>query len=311
MKIGFIGLGTMGRHMAANLQKAGHELVVHDVRREAAEPHVKAGARWADSPRAVAEAADVVFASLPEPKDVEAVALDEKTGLLPGLAAGKAFFDLSTNSPTVVRRLHAIFKARGVDMFDAPVSGGPRGAESGRLALWIGGDEAAFAKYKPVVDAIGDQAYYVGPIGAGSVAKLVHNCAGYIVQTALAEVFTMGVKAGVDPLTIWKAVRQGAGGRRRTFDGLADQFLPGTFDPPAFALRLAHKDVSLAVALGREHKVPMKLANITLEEMTEALNRGWADRDSRVAMLLQEERAGVEIKVPAAALKEVLDKDRR
>jgi 3-hydroxyisobutyrate dehydrogenase-like beta-hydroxyacid dehydrogenase len=311
MKIGFIGLGTMGRHMATNLQKAGHELVVHDVRREAAEPHVKAGARWADSPRAVAEAADVVFASLPEPKDVEAVALDEKTGLLPGLAAGKAFFDLSTNSPTVVRRLHAIFKARGVDMFDAPVSGGPRGAESGRLALWIGGDEAAFAKYKPVVDAIGDQAYYVGPIGAGSVAKLVHNCAGYIVQTALAEVFTMGVKAGVDPLTIWKAVRQGAGGRRRTFDGLADQFLPGTFDPPAFALRLAHKDVSLAVALGREHKVPMKLANITLEEMTEALNRGWADRDSRVAMLLQEERAGVEIKVPAARLKEVMDADRK
>jgi 3-hydroxyisobutyrate dehydrogenase-like beta-hydroxyacid dehydrogenase len=311
MKIGFIGLGTMGRHMAANLQKAGHELVVHDVRREAAAPHVKAGARWADSPRAVAEATDVVFTSLPEPKDVETVALDEKTGLLPGLAAGKAFFDLSTNSPTVVRRLHAIFKARGVDMFDAPVSGGPRGAESGRLALWIGGDETAFAKYKPVVDAIGDQAYYVGPIGAGSVAKLVHNCAGYVVQTALAEVFTMGVKAGVDPLTIWKAVRQGAGGRRRTFDGLADQFLPGTFDPPAFALRLAHKDVSLAVALGREHKVPMKLANITLEEMTEALNRGWADRDSRVAMLLQEERAGVEIKVPAAKLKEVMDSDKK
>ena len=311
MKIGFIGLGTMGRHMAANLQKAGHELIVHDVRREAAEPHVKAGARWVDSPRAVAEASEVVFTSLPEPKDVEAVALDEKTGLLSGLTAGKAFFDLSTNSPTVVRRLHAIFKARGVHMFDAPVSGGPRGAESGRLALWIGGDEEVFKKLKPVVDAIGDQAYYVGPIGAGSVAKLVHNCAGYIVQTALAEVFTMGVKAGVDPLTIWKAVRQGAGGRRRTFDGLADQFLPGTFDPPSFALRLAHKDVSLAVALGRENKVPMRLANLTLEEMSEAMNRGWAERDSRVAMLLQEERAGVEIKVPPAALKEVLDQDRK
>ena len=311
MKIGFIGLGTMGRHMAANLQKAGHELIVHDVRREAAEPHVKAGARWGDSPRAVAEASEVVFTSLPEPKDVEAVALDEKTGLLSGLTAGKAFFDLSTNSPTVVRRLHAIFKARGVHMFDAPVSGGPRGAESGRLALWIGGDEEVFKKLKPVVDAIGDQAYYVGPIGAGSVAKLVHNCAGYIVQTALAEVFTMGVKAGVDPLTIWKAVRQGAGGRRRTFDGLVDQFLPGTFDPPSFALRLAHKDVSLAVALGRENKVPMRLANLTLEEMSEAMNRGWAERDSRVAMLLQEERAGVEIKVPPAALKEVLDQDRK
>jgi hypothetical protein len=142
------------------------------------------------------------------------------------------------------------------------------------------------------------------------VAKLVHNCAGYIVQTALAEVFTMGVKAGVEPIALWKAVRQGAGGRRRTFDGLADQFLPGKFDPPSFALRLAHKDVSLATALGREHKVPMKLANITLEEMTEALNRGWAERDSRVAMLLQEERAGVQIKVTEEAIKEALGVDK-
>ena len=129
-------------------------------------------------------------------------------------------------------------------------------------------------------------------------------------QTALAEVFTMGVKAGVEPIALWKAVRQGAGGRRRTFDGLADQFLPGKFDPPAFALRLAHKDVTLATALGREHKVPMKLANITLEEMTEALNRGWADRDSRVAMLLQEERAGVQIKVTEEAIREALAIDK-
>jgi len=280
---------------------------VYDVRREAVEPHVKNGARLVDSPRAVAEAVDVVFTSLPGPAEVEAVALDEKQGLLAGLTAGKAYFDLSTNSPTVVRRVHAVFKARGVDMLDAPVSGGPKGAESRRLALWVGGDEAVFARLKPVLDAIGDQAYYVGPIGAGSIAKLVHNCAGYVVQTALAEVFTMGVKAGVDPLAIWKAVRQGAGGRRRTFDGLADQFLPATFEPPSFALRLAHKDVSLAVALGREHKVPMRLANITLEEMTEALNRGWGERDSRVAMLLQEERAGVQIKVDPAAIKAVLD----
>jgi 3-hydroxyisobutyrate dehydrogenase-like beta-hydroxyacid dehydrogenase len=311
MKIGFIGLGTMGRHMAANLQKAGHELVVHDVRKEAADPHVKSGARWADTPRAVAETAEVVFTSLPGPAEVEAVALDERSGLLSGLTAGKAYFDLSTNSPTVVRRLHAIFKARGVDVCDAPVSGGPRGAESRRLALWVGGDEAVFTKFKAVLDAIGDQARYVGPIGAGSIAKLVHNCAGYMIQTALAEVFTMGVKAGVDPLAIFRAVRQGARGRVRTFDSLADNFLPGTFDPPSFALRLAHKDVSLAVAVGREHKVPMRLANITLEEMTEALNRGWGDRDSRVAMLLQEERAGVDIKVPPAAIKEVLERDGR
>jgi 3-hydroxyisobutyrate dehydrogenase len=255
----------------------------------------------------VAEATDIVFTSLPGPAEVEAVALDEKGGLIAGLTAGKVYFDLSTNSPTLVRRIHDVFKSRGVHMLDAPVSGGPKGAETRKLALWVGGDEEVYQRCKPALDAIGDQPYYVGPIGAGSVAKLVHNCAGYVIQTALAEVFTMGVKAGVDPLTLWKAVRQGAGGRRRTFDGLVDQFLPGKFEPPAFALRLAHKDVTLATALGREHKVPMKLANVTLEEMTEALNRGWAERDSRVAMLLQEERAGVSINVPEAALRQVLE----
>ena len=307
MKVGFIGLGTMGASMASNLQKkGGHDLVVNDVRREAAAPHLKAGAVWADTPCQVAEAAHVVFTSLPGPMEVEAVAIGPD-GLIEGMRPGGALFDLSTNSPTLVRRLEALFKDKGFHVLDAPVSGGPKGAKSGKLALWVGGDRQVYDRYKPVLDAIGDQPYYVGPIGAGSVAKLVHNCAGYAMQTAFAEVFTMGVKAGVDPLTLWKAVRQGAGGRRRTFDGLADQFLPGTFDPPAFALKLAHKDVSLATALAREVGVPMRLANLTLEELTEALNRGWAQRDSRVAMLLQEERAGVQIAVPADKLREVLD----
>jgi 3-hydroxyisobutyrate dehydrogenase-like beta-hydroxyacid dehydrogenase len=308
MKVGFIGLGTMGTHMASNLQKGGHDLIVNDIRREAAGPHISAGAKWVDTPRQVAEASEVVFTSLPGPKEVEEVATGDN-GLLSGLSTGKAYFDLSTNSPTLVRKLHGIFAAKGVHLLDSPVSGGPRGAKTGKLALWVGGDEAVFKRFKPVLDAIGDQARYIGPIGAGSVAKLVHNCAGYAIQTALAEVFTLGVKAGVEPLALWKAVRQGAGGRRRTFDGLIDQFLPGTYDPPAFALRLAHKDVTLATALGRELGVPMRVANLTLEEMTEAMNRGWAQRDSRVAMLLQEERAGVEIKVPEARIREALERE--
>jgi 3-hydroxyisobutyrate dehydrogenase-like beta-hydroxyacid dehydrogenase len=134
----------------------------------------------------------------------------------------------------------------------------------------------------------------------------VHNCAGYAIGTALAEVFTMGVKAGVDPLTLFEAVRQGALGRRRTFDGLIDQFLPGVYDPPAFMLRHAHKDVSLAVALAKEVAVPMRLCNLTLEEMTEALNRGWSERDSRAALLLQQERAGVSIAVDKEQLQDVV-----
>jgi 3-hydroxyisobutyrate dehydrogenase len=306
MDIGFIGVGTMGRHMATNLQRAGHDLVVYDIRREAAEPHLEAGAVWADSPAEVAERVEAVFTSLPAPPDVEAVALGER-GILEGLQPGSVYFDLSTNSPAVVRRLHDAFAERGIAMLDAPVSGGPRGAETGRLALWVGGDEAIFQKYKPILDAIGDEPYYVGPIGAGTIAKLVHNCAGYAIQTALAEVFTMGVKAGVEPLTLFKAIRNGATGRRRTFDRLTEGFLPNVYDPPSFALRLAHKDVMLATEAGRELGVPMRLSNLALAELTEALNRGWGGRDSRVAMLLQEERAGVQIEVPEDEIRRALE----
>jgi 3-hydroxyisobutyrate dehydrogenase len=309
MKVGFIGLGTMGSGMAMNVLKGGHELVVHDINREAVGLHLEAGAAWADTPQQVMELSEVVFTSLPGPPEVQAVALGE-SGLIHAVRPGKVYFDLSTNSPTLLRHIHAEFDKVGAHVLDAPVSGGPRGARSGRLAIWVGGDRAIYDRYKPVLDAIGDKPYYVGPIGAGSIAKLVHNCTGYIIQTAMAETFTMGIKAGVDPLVLWQAVRHGALGRRQTFDSLTEHFLPGHFDPPDFALRLARKDVNLAVEVGREFDVPMRLANLTLAELTEALNRGWGQRDSRVAMLLQEERAGVDVNVPQERIQEILDSDR-
>ena len=310
MKVGFIGLGTMGASMAYNCLQGGNEMVVHDIRRESATRHLEAGAVWADSPREVAESSEIVFTSLPGPTEVEAVGLGED-GILEGMSEGKVYFDLSTSTPTLIRRIHEQAAARGIHVLDAPVSGGPRGAASRNLAIWVGGDKDVFDRCKPVLDSIGDKAYYVGPIGCGAIAKLVHNCTGYIVQAALAEVFTMGVKAGVEPLALWQAVRKGAQGRRGTFDGLAEHLLPGKFDPPDFALRLARKDVDLAVGVGREYDVPMRLAQLTLQEMTEALNRGWGHRDSRVAMLLQEERAGVEVRVDEALLNAVLEEERQ
>ncbi len=301
MNIGFIGLGTMGARMATNLQKAGHQLVINDIRPDAGAQHLAAGAGWADTPRDVAAASQVVFTSLPGPPEVEAVAVGEN-GLIEGMQPGSAYFDLSTSSPTLARRLHAKFVERGLHLLDAPVSGGPAGAQSGKLAIWVGGDEAVFHQHQEVLEAIGDQVFYVGPIGAGCVTKLVHNCTGYTIQAAMAEVFSLGVKAGVDPLQLWQAVRQGAVGRSRTYDRLLNNFLAGVFDPPSFALKLAHKDMTLATELGRELHVPMRAATLALEELTEALNRGWGGRDSRVSMLLQEERAGVEIKVDPARL---------
>ena len=303
--VGFVGLGTMGSRMAANVQKAGFKLVVHDMHRQAASHHLNAGAIWADSPRALASQADVIFSSLPEPPDVEAVALGPD-GLIAGMKSGTAYFDLSTNSPSVVKKLHAAFAEKGAHMLDAPVSGGPAGAASRKLAIWVGGDESVFNQHKAVLDAIGDKPAYIGPIGSATVAKLVHNMSGYAIVCALAETFTMGVKAGVEPLALWQAVRQGATGRRFTFDALIDQFLPGKYDPPAFALKLAHKDVALANALGRELGMPMRMCNLALAEMTEALARGWGARDSRAVMLLQQERAGVEIAVDPDRLREAL-----
>ncbi|HUZ78539.1 MAG TPA: NAD(P)-dependent oxidoreductase [Chloroflexota bacterium] len=305
MNLGFIGLGTMGASMAANLQRGGHQLVVSDIRREAAEPHLAAGAVWADTPQEVARQTEAVFTSLPGPAEVEQVALGEQ-GLLAGMASGKAWFDLSTNSPTVMRRIAAAFAARGVFALDSPVSGGPEGARTGQLALWVGGDAATFERFKPALGAIGDEAILVGPVGAGCVAKLVHNLASYAVQTALAEAFTLGVKAGVDALPLWKAVRQGAQGRKRTFDRLADQFLPNRYKPPAITLKLAHKDMTLITELAREQHVPLHIGNRVLDEMTEALNRSMGGLDCRAAMLLQQERSGVHIEVERALLEREL-----
>lgn len=307
MNVGFVGVGTMGSGMAMNVIKGGHHLTVHDINRNSVTEHLEAGAVWADSPKSVAEQSDVVLTSLPGPLEMRAVSLGED-GLLQGLSEGKVYFDLSTNSPTMVREVAEEFTKKGAHLLDAPVSGGPRGAHSGRLAVWVGGDKDVFDQSRHVLDAIGDQVFYVGAVGAGSVAKLVHNCSGYIIQCALAETFTMGVKAGVEPLALWEAVRKGAQGRRGTFEGLAEHLLPGKFDPPDFALKLARKDVDLAVGVGREFDVPMKLANLALAELTEAMNRGWEGRDSRVAMLLQEERAGIQVRSTEEAIKEVLDK---
>src|SRR5882757_8379863 len=216
MVVGFVGLGTMGSRLAANVQKAGLKLLVYDLHRQAASHHLKAGAIWADSPRALAGQADVIFSSLPEPADVEAVALGPD-GLIAGIRPGAAYFDLSTNSLSIVKAIHVAFAEKGAHMLDAPVSGGPAGAASRKLDIWVGGDEKVFHAHKAVLDAIGDKAAYIGPIGSATVAKLVHNMSGYALVCALAETFTMGVKAGIEPLALWQAVRQGAAGRRFTF----------------------------------------------------------------------------------------------
>lgn len=311
MQIGFIGLGTMGASFAKNIQKAGYDLTVHDIARQAAQSHIDAGAKWADSPRALAEQCDIVLTSLPGPPEVRAVATDPETGLMAGMKPGSVFYDLSTNSPAVVREIHGEFAAKGVHMLDAPVSGGPKGAASGKLAIWVGGDEAIFNVNRAPLDAMGDAVRYIGSIGAGSIAKLVHNSAGYAIQSVIGEIFAVGVKAGVDPLALFEAIRMGARGRTRTFDSLADHYMINSYDPADFALKLAHKDVSLAAEMARDVGVPARMIDLTRAEMTEALNRGWGHRDSRSFMLLQQERADILVDEDEDLVNNVLNSDKK
>ncbi|MBI4233966.1 MAG: NAD(P)-dependent oxidoreductase [Chloroflexi bacterium] len=299
MKVGFIGLGNMGGPMALNVLRAGHTLTVLDLRREAAAPHLEAGALWADSPKEVAQASEVIFTSLPGPKEVQEVSLGPD-GILEGIERNAVYVDLSTSSPTLIRELSTLFlDQKGAHVLDGPVSGGVPGARTRNLAVMVGGDEVVYQRIKPVLDAIGDKVMYVGPVGSGTICKLAHNCIGYTLALAIAECFTMGVKAGVEPRAIWEAVRRGALGRASILHSqLPRTLFQGRFQPPDFALRLAHKDVDLAVSLGREFGVPMRLSSLTLQEMQEALNRGWGEMDSRAVCLLQEERAGVQLRIP-------------
>ena len=304
--VGFIGLGRMGRGMASNLAKAGVPLVVYDVDAGAVAALQALGAQAASSVAELTRRAQVVFTSLPGPVQVEEVVLGPQ-GIVAHMAPGLVLFELSTSSRSLNVRIHEAVAARGGAMLDAPVSGGPAGAASGDLAIWCGGDKAVFQQHLGLLRHFADKPHHVGPIGAGTVAKLAHNMAGYMFLEAMAEVFSVGVKAGVDPLDLWEAMRLGVVGKQSPLLMLTKQFLPGEFENAAFALKLAHKDVMLATTLARELGVPMRLANLTLEEMTEALGRGWGEQDSRAYMKLQLERSGVRIAVDPQRIQRALE----
>lgn len=298
MKIGFIGLGNMGGPMALNLIKAGHSLTVHDLRKELAEPHVRRGATWVASPREAAAGSELVMTSLPGPLEVERVA-NGVDGVVEGLAADGIYADLSTGAPSVMRRIHGVFKERGIHVLDAPVSGGVGGATAGTLQVMVGGDEAVFRRAKPALEAIGDKVSYMGPIGSGTIAKLVHNAISLTTRGIVAEAFTLGVKAGVNPEALLEAVRGGSFGQGYILSRVLPKVVfTGDFDTQQFALRLARKDLGLATQLARELDVPMAMTALFEQTMMEALARGWGERDSNATWQLQEERAGVQVRAP-------------
>jgi 3-hydroxyisobutyrate dehydrogenase len=310
MKIGFIGLGRMGQGIANNLARSSYELIVFDMFEQATQTFKKQGVRVAPSVAELTNGADIVFTSLPGPSQVREVALGEG-GILENISEGGTYVDLSTNSHALVLELSQRFAEKRAFMLDAPVSGGPAGAASGDLAIWAGGDKGAFERCKDVLDAVSNDARYMGGPGTGTVTKLAHNLLGNLMLTSMAEVFTLGFKGGVEPLELWEALRGGMVGRRSPLEMLVEQFLPGQYDQPKMQLKLGHKDITLAVGMGRELGVPLRLSALVLEELTEAIGRGLGDQDSRAFMKLQLERAGVNIAVDPERIQQARERQRR
>ncbi len=293
MKVGFVGVGNMGNPMAANLQKAGHALQVHDIKREAAQNLLDAGATWVNSPKEAASGVDYVFLSLPMPADVERVVLSED-GVLTAMKNGGIIVDMSTNSPSVVRSLAEKTRAKGVTFIDAPVSGGVRGARNATLAIMAGGDKAAYDTCEPLLKAMGANVFYCGDIGTGNVVKLVNNMLAFIHMMGAAEAVVLGKKAGVDPNILWQAVKASSGGSFVWESGtraiLRDKLAP------TFTIDLASKDISLATKLAEEFGVPL-----TMGKAAEGLIRGYqtggyAKEDVLATVKELEKQAGVTVR---------------
>jgi len=260
MKVGFIGLGRMGAPMSGNVLAAGHELVVHDVRPDAAAGLLSAGASWADSPRGAGADRDVVITMLPGPSQVEEVLLGP-TGLLAGLPAGATWIDMSTSVPAVADKVRALAGPGQAVVLDAPVAGGITGARDGTLQVFVGGAAEDYQRTRPLLEAMGDQEriMHVGPHGAGYTVKLMLNLLWFANVALTAEALTIGVRAGVDVATLRRSLLSSAAASHFLEHDVLSVLERGDFDD-SFALALACKDLGLAVDLARETGVPAEMS---------------------------------------------------
>lgn len=308
MKVAVIGLGLMGLSIAKNVAKAGFDLKVFDINAVAAAPVPGDNVTVAATLAEAGKDADVVLLSLPGPAEVKAVCLGENA-LSETLKPGAVIVDLSTNGVDVVKELEAKLKEKGISFLDGPVSGGPWGAADGTLAIWVGGDKAAFEKALPVLKSTGKAIEHMGAISTGTITKLVHNTGANVRHVMLSEIMNLGVKAGIEPLALFKAIREGSNGLQRTFDGIAMKYLDRTYDEPAFRLRHAQKDLRLALELADDMGLQMDLSKAVMVQLNEAMDKGWGDKDSTAVGLLGQQAAGIEIKpVDKAVLKEIVSR---
>lgn len=295
MDIGFIGIGKMGKHMSGRILEAGYNLTVHDLRKEAAAPLLERGAKWGDTPGEVAASTRVVFSSLPTPQSVEEVVYGTN-GLRAGWKEGDIYVDMSTNSPSLIKRIAEDARAMGVAVLDAPVSGGTKGAETGTLAIMVGGDPASVKKVQGVLETMGQKVFPVGDAGCGNVAKLVNNLISLACNSISAEGFALGVKAGINPQVLWDIITVSTG-NNWCLQQYPNTTFKGNFEP-GFRVDLAYKDIGLALALGKEYAVPLPIGISVQKDLHDTIKAGFADKGVDAVILPLENIAGVTVRLP-------------
>ena len=296
MKIGFIGLGTMGGPMARNLIRKGHALVVSDMQPAAVAALVEAGATRAASPREIAAQSEIVITMLPDAPDVERVALGSD-GIVAGLAKGALYIDMSTIDPATTRKVGAAVVAKGATMIDSPVGKTADAAVAGTLTLMVGGPADAVARARPVLDCMGTDFFHCGELGAGQTMKLINNLLATAVSEASIEALVTGTKSGLTLDTMLSVLRTTMAWNNALAIAMPKRPLAGDFSP-GFMMKLAHKDCRLALQMVEGLGVTAPVGRAAFASLEEGLQRGLADLDVGALLKLREEPVGVQVRLP-------------
>jgi 3-hydroxyisobutyrate dehydrogenase len=294
-RVGFVGVGRLGRHLAASLVRAGFDVAVHDRDEAAAGPLLADGATWADTPARAASGAKAVITCLPSPEVVAAV-VEDADGVLDGLASGTTWIDCSTNDRRELLRLADVAATRGVATLEAPVTGGVHLAAAGEITVIVGGDEAVADRCRPLFEAMGGRVFHVGPLGRASDIKVITNMLAFVHLVACGEALTLAGRAGLDLRQAWEVIAASSG-TSFVHETEGQVVLNGSYDI-GFTIDLALKDLGLALALGRDVGVPLELVERVQEQFVAARERYGGDAWSPMVVRLLEEEVGIDLRAP-------------
>ena len=294
-KIGFIGIGTMGKPMSINLLKAGYPLMAFDVNPKPLEELKEQGATIGQSGKEVAGQSDVIITMLPNSGDVEKAILGEK-GVIEGARSNSIVIDMSTIDPSVSRKIAQVLSPKGLKMLDAPVSGGQMGAIAATLAIMVGGDEGISQKCLPIFQTMGKKIIFCGPIGSGEIVKIMNNLLAGINMIATAEALTLGVKAGVSLKTLYDAINASSGQNWAMQNYCAAKAFKGDFEP-GFMAALMYKDLGLAMNLAKEEGIPLLIGGLSHQLYSNIVASGLGQKDSSIPVKMLEDLAKVKLRL--------------